>query len=181
MTTFRWTRPRRLALAAAAACLTVVAGAVPSTAASAAVYPHCSGVCTAEDLTLPAAAPAPPGLDTGLVVSTGMHVRFKAKGKIGYGIEGVEGCVGVPQVDSKGKRYLPHGVVCSPPKKLDPNAVAPDAPIGSLIYRAGDGPWAYAAPDGEVVVPTSGELYVAVNDSFYADNTGAFTVDAKVE
>lgn len=56
-------------------------------------------------------------------------------------------------------------------------ALAPDLPIGTLIGRLGtDGPWFKIGAGGTIPAQmTSADLYLAYNDSYFADNSGGYT------
>lgn len=48
----------------------------------------------------------------------------------------------------------------------------PGAPVGALLYRTGNSPWRLIPANG--IIPANSQLIV--NDDFYTDNTGGFTV-----
>ncbi|MEU8589000.1 hypothetical protein AB0C59_18655 [Streptomyces sp. NPDC048664] len=50
----------------------------------------------------------------------------------------------------------------------------PGVPAYSLIGRIGNGPWRYIGA-GPTTLVGRGRLYLAVNDDYYSDNSGAFT------
>ena len=56
------------------------------------------------------------------------------------------------------------------------NAAIPNAPIGGLIARIGNSAPFFVGQSRTFRAPRSGRLYLAVNDSFFDDNTGQFNV-----
>ena len=56
-------------------------------------------------------------------------------------------------------------------------APLPEAPVGALIARVGDGtPFAIGARQDAVVMPASGPLFLGINDDTLADNSGSYRV-----
>ncbi|HVA42523.1 MAG TPA: fibronectin type III domain-containing protein, partial [Acidimicrobiales bacterium] len=135
---------------------------------------------------------APPGLDTGVLVSPVDSISISASGSATYGNEGGN-CSGVPSTDPDGNRTL-NGTSCGP--KLDPNALDPSAPIGSLVGQIGTGSWFLVGSQwtDEPGATTSGagqtgEMHLAYNDDYgpitqdasaYSNNTGSFIVQVAV-
>ncbi|MEU8587500.1 hypothetical protein AB0C59_10945 [Streptomyces sp. NPDC048664] len=58
--------------------------------------------------------------------------------------------------------------------RAGPRFALPGARRWSLLGRVGHGPWRFVGA-GPTVLTGDGELYLAVNDDFYRDNSGSFT------
>ncbi|MEW5981887.1 MAG: right-handed parallel beta-helix repeat-containing protein [Acidobacteriota bacterium] len=59
----------------------------------------------------------------------------------------------------------------------DPSFLSPALPAMSLVARIGTGPWqAVGAGPTELTAATAGIVQLAINDSFFGDNSGAFQV-----
>ena len=56
------------------------------------------------------------------------------------------------------------------------NAPRPDRRAGALLFRVGDGPVGEFGEQGSFTSPTSGELYLGVNDDHFPDNAGGYQV-----
>jgi hypothetical protein len=99
--------------------------------------------------------------DTGIDVSTGDVVRFRAEGNV---------------VRAPGQEDGPAGEINSPMNDRRP---VPARPAGALIGRIGTSPsdvFFIGDDRGSFRVRTSGRLYLGVNDHYYADNSGSFEV-----
>lgn len=113
-----------------------------------------SGVYTVGSTTVP-------GVDTGLVLN-GQSVTVTATGTVcitnwGY-------CTdpdGDPSVDTTQTGFG--------------GFVLPGAPAYGLVGRVGDGPWVQVG-SGPTQLSGSGDLVFAVNDDYFRDNSGYFTV-----
>jgi hypothetical protein len=108
---------------------------------------------------------------TGITVREGDTVLFEASGEIRLNREG-------------NWTAQPAG---SPDNRYDRNAPVPTALVGALIGRIGAA--RPLAPSGRpfaignqtsVVMPDSGALYLGINDSNTADNSGTFSVHVRV-
>jgi hypothetical protein len=102
-----------------------------------------------------------PGVDTGLVVMAGRYVTVTATGTVCPGTGYCLGPDGYPPVDTTHSDYG--------------GFVLPGAPAYGLVGRVGDGPWVQVG-SGPTNVSGSGDLVFAVNDDWFPDNTGSFTV-----
>lgn len=141
-----------LAVAAFTFIFTFIDFAAPALAA---------GSSATSSVTIPVRAFDPSWSDTGIAVTSGETVSVSATGIIcivnvncGSGMTpaGGTGCV----ADSS---FLVPGVAC-----------------WSLVGRIGGGPAFEIGSGASFTAPASGELYLAVNDDFYLDNSGAWTV-----
>lgn len=102
-----------------------------------------------------------PGVDTGLVLKGGRYVTATATGTV---CPGTGYCVdpdGYPSVDTTHSGYG--------------GFVLPGAPAYGLVGRVGTGPWVQVG-SGPTKLSGSGDLVFAVNDDWFPDNTGTFTV-----
>lgn len=72
---------------------------------------------------------------------------------------------------SAGDSFGPEGDTT---RTAGPAFALPGVPPWSLIGRVGAGPWQYIGT-GPTTLKGRGELYLAVNDDSYADNSGAIT------
>lgn len=103
-----------------------------------------------------------PGVNTGLVLRKGDSVTVTATGTVCY-FPGL--CVdpdGDPSLDTTTGGF-----------------VLPGAPGIGLIGRVGKGPWVYVG-SGPMTLSGRGVLVFAVNDTWFPDNTGSFTVTLSV-
>ena len=55
------------------------------------------------------------------------------------------------------------------------DATMPNAPVGGLIARFGNSAPVFIGQSRTLRVPRSGRLFLGINDSYFDDNTGAFT------
>ncbi len=60
------------------------------------------------------------------------------------------------------------------------NATMPNAPLGGLVARFGDGAPVFIGQSRTFRAPSAGRLYLGVNDSFFDDNLGQFNVRVDV-
>lgn len=102
-----------------------------------------------------------PGVDTGLTLKSGRYVTVTAIGAVCPGTGYCVGPDGYPSVDTMHSNYG--------------GFVLPGAPAYGLVGRVGDGPWVQVG-SGPTKLSGSGDLVFAVNDDWYPDNTGSFTV-----
>jgi hypothetical protein len=56
------------------------------------------------------------------------------------------------------------------------DCLLPGAEVGALIYRIGNGSWMLAGSSATITSKTGGELYLAYNDDYFADNAGTYVV-----
>lgn len=99
---------------------------------------------------------------TNITVRKGDVVRFQTTGEIGVGGGDMAAVAG-----SKAQRF-------------DAGAPLPRAYVGALIGRVGNGAPFAIGDQPSVQMPDSGPLFLGVNDSNPADNTGQFTVHINV-
>jgi murein DD-endopeptidase MepM/ murein hydrolase activator NlpD len=118
---------------------------------------------------------APPGVDTGLVVTRGQMVTITASGLAQYGEDSGSGCgtyPSYPYTDPDGNRYLDLGKTQTCPPKIDSGATSPTDPIGALLASIGtSGSWFMVGSKDTFTATESGELYLVYNDSLYSDNS----------
>jgi hypothetical protein len=103
-----------------------------------------------------------PWTDTGINVKRGDRISFQTTGTIGLaqGNSGV-GPDGTNQFAAASRSVYP----------------VPPAPVGALIFKVGtSAPSPIGSNSQPILMPTSGRLYLGVNDDQFADNTGAFYV-----
>jgi hypothetical protein len=99
-----------------------------------------------------------PWTDTGISVSRGERVAFDGRGDILIAQNASSGVGGNPAV-SVGKYPVPN------------------APVGALIGRVGNGTPFLIGPNKEpIAMNGSGRLMLGVNDDHYPDNTGSYSV-----
>ena len=98
--------------------------------------------------------------DTGIVVTAGDRVGFRASGQIQFG-------PGTGQTSGPNGNAAEHRA----------NYPDPTVPVGALIGRVGNGaPFGIGMQTQPLVMPASGRLMLGVNDNEFGDNSGAFTV-----
>jgi hypothetical protein len=100
--------------------------------------------------------------DTGIRVRRGDRVQFHGTGDIKISPDASSGVGGSP----------------NPPGGRLP---LQSAAVGTLIARVGNGlPFLVASNTAPIPMPSSGVLMLGVNDDYYDDNTGNFTVEVTV-
>jgi len=102
-----------------------------------------------------------PWVDTGLSVSDGQRVYFKASGQVTWG---------------KGRRDGPDGERNSPNNPARP---IPNRPAASLIGKVGDrgiDPFFIGGAQGAFQIRGNGRLFLGINDEYLRDNSGNFRV-----
>jgi hypothetical protein len=119
----------------------------------------------------------PQGVDTGFVVNKVQSVGVTATGIVGF----AGGCGSFCSTNPDGVFVDPTTgtvdpgpitVTCGPGCQVD------GANVGRLVGRIGTtGPWFPIGSSGTVTYQGKvGELYVAYNDGYFADNVGSYTV-----
>lgn len=98
-----------------------------------------------------------PWTDGGVTVTAGMVVQVTASGLINFGVAGRHGPAGDPSV-------VP-----------DETFVAPNLTAYALMARIGSNPPVQMGVTGHFIARTTGRLALGVNDSFYGNNSGAWT------
>ena len=103
-----------------------------------------------------------PWTATGLGVRRGEPVTFEANGEV---------------------RIANGGPAGGPGGSSDQNAAnpIPSAPTGALIGRVGNGAPFLIGTQNQVTMPNVGQLFLGINDSNFADNTGNFNVKVTVQ
>jgi hypothetical protein len=102
---------------------------------------------------------ARPATDTGIDVRRGQEIRFEASGKVRWGPDRRDGPNGEGGEHYNAKRPMPNRAGAA------------------LIGRIGRGDDWFFVGEGETIrARDSGRLYLAVNDDFLQDNSGAFHV-----
>ena len=98
--------------------------------------------------------------DTGVDVRAGQRVRFHASGEVRWGPGRKDGPAGEGGSHSNAGRPMP------------------SRPGAALIGRVGTGQDLFFIGDdeGEIRIRNSGRLYLAINDDYLQDNSGAFRV-----
>lgn len=99
------------------------------------------------------------GLDFGIFVAQGQTVQFSASGLWGSG--GVNPLTG------------PDGLAAL-------GGLSPGLRLGSLVGRIGGGAWFAIGASTSITASQGGSLYLAMNDSFYDDNSGQISVSVSV-
>jgi hypothetical protein len=102
--------------------------------------------------------------DTGIDVRAGQMLTFDADGEIR--LSDNPGDFAAPGGSSTGRRAA--------------NSPVNSAPAGGLIARIGNGSPVYVGGRTAVRAPTSGRLYLSVNDDYLADNQGEYRVTISV-
>jgi hypothetical protein len=101
--------------------------------------------------------------DTGLTVRAGDRISLDAEGRV--------------QMSGPQDTASPAGA-----QRYAPQSPLPDRPAGTLIGRIGDGePFVVGANRTIARAPTSGRLFLGVNDDHLADNSGQFEVLVTIE
>ncbi len=109
---------------------------------------------------------AVPGVDTGLVLRTGMSATVTATGAVCVsGSSMCPGPNGDSAVDTTSTAYGGYPL--------------PGAPAYGLIGRVGDGPWVQVG-SGPATLSGTGSVQFAVNDDYLPDNRGSFAVTVTV-
>lgn len=147
-------------------------------------------IASASSVTLDASLdPTVSPTDAEVSVLVGQTMTLSASGSVQYGSDYSDpSCAGYPVTDPQGDRSL-NGVRCSP--KYDPGAAVPSAPIGALIAKVGSGSWFGVGGTGTcapgsptctltMTAPSAGEVYVGYNDSYWADNSGSYSVTVSI-
>jgi len=104
-------------------------------------------------------------VDTGLWVEAGDSITFDAQGTVQ--LSGNANDMATPAGAESGKRAG--------------NAPMRGRPAGALIARIGDGPPILVGDHRTARAPTSGELYLGVNDDDVLDNRGQYRVGVTIE
>jgi len=100
-------------------------------------------------------------IDTNIDVRSGQEVFFDSSGEVRWG---------------PNRRDGPAGEQNSP---INPNRPMPNRPAAALIGRVGESSTDYffiGADRGPIRMRSSGRLFLAVNDDYLQDNSGAFRV-----
>lgn len=143
----------------------------------------------------PVSVPASENLvRSGIKVAAGDVIKLDDSGSIRYGEDYNEYYKRHATLDVLPNGSQLDGDIAVPTVKYDRNAIAPEVPVGALLYRVGDGVWHAANPYPHVdadesaanngfIADGSGELVFAVNDAdgYRYDNTGAFTARVAVD
>jgi hypothetical protein len=104
-----------------------------------------------------------PGVDTGMVLKNGQNATVTATGAVcPWGTSVCAGPNGDSSFDTSASGFL-----------------LPGAPAWGLVGRVGSGPWVQVGA-GPTKLSGSGALVFAMNDNYYPDNTGSFTVTVTV-
>jgi hypothetical protein len=102
-----------------------------------------------------------PWTDTGIRVSRGERLAFNGSGDINIA-QGASSGVGGSPITPGGR--LP----------------VPNAAVGALIGRVGNGPAFLIGPNtAPIAMPGNGNLMLGVNDDHYEDNTGTYSVSVQ--
>lgn len=120
----------------------------------------------------------PPGVDTGIAVTSGEKVTVTASGWITYGTNPDGTCDGTPPVNPDGQRQYPNGGLSCPPL-IDPYTIAQNVPVGEIlagVFPSGTsgtpGGFSAVGSHGSFIAQGSGHLYLLVNESTYNNNGG---------
>ncbi|MBI4424766.1 MAG: hypothetical protein HY554_13625, partial [Elusimicrobia bacterium] len=97
------------------------------------------------------------GAYTGLFVNSGQNVLIAAQGS-----------------------WSPGGVSVGPAGGAATGGLGAGLKLGALVGRVGNGPWFYVGVSSSFVAAQGGDLYLAMNDTFYDDNAGAIPVDFSI-
>lgn len=98
--------------------------------------------------------------DTGIDVRQGDRVAFRVTGQIQWG-SGPDSSSG-----ADGNTVM-----------MKPDFPVPSVPVGAFIGRVGNGPgFGIGNQTQPLSMPASGRLYVGVNDTYFDDNSGSYTV-----
>jgi len=104
-----------------------------------------------------------PWVDTGIRVNAGDQVTFRVTGQVGT-------AQGVPAVGPEGRTG----------EKSDKYPL-PSMQVGALIGRIDNGqPFSIGSQQTPIQMQSTGTLQLGINDDFFGDNTGAFSVSIQV-
>lgn len=100
---------------------------------------------------------------TGILVEPGDEIVFTATGEWKYtgGYFDIVGPNGIPETRTDG--------------------LAPGLRRLALVGRVGDSDWFLVGAEATITAPASGEIFLAMNDSYFRDNQGSLTVEITVE
>jgi Ca2+-binding EF-hand superfamily protein len=101
-----------------------------------------------------------PWTATGIYLRAGEVVTYRASGTIQMSTNSED-------------RATPAGALSG---RTARNSPRPDQRAGVLLFRVGNGPVGVLGENGSFTAPTSGELYLGVNDDHFPDNTGEYQV-----
>ena len=115
-----------------------------------------------------------PWTPTGVTVAAGDTVQISAQGTMHLG--------DVEALAVMGPDGIPWGPLCLAVEEgPSTNWIAPELDCWSLIARIGEGAPIAIGSQGEFVAETDGPLSLGVNDTYFPDNTGAWTAQIVVE
>ena len=101
-----------------------------------------------------------PWTKSGITVAKGERIEFTATGDIMIAANASSGIGGNPAVTSPAIRYP-----------------VLNSPVGALIARVGNrAPFAIGANTQPIAMPANGQLLLGVNDDYFSDNSGTYTV-----
>jgi len=103
-----------------------------------------------------------PWVDTGFQVRKGDQVTFRVVGQVGVS-------PGVPPVGPEGRTG-----------QTSDKYPIPQMQVGALIGRVGSSMFPVGSQQTPIAMPADGPLYLGVNDDFFGDNSGGFTVTITV-
>jgi hypothetical protein len=104
-----------------------------------------------------------PWVDTGTSVKMGDQVTFRVNGQVSI----AQGLPGTGPEGRAGETSAKYPI--------------PSMQAGALIGRVGAGqPFPIGSQTTAITMPSDGTLYLGINDDFFGDNTGAFTVIVQV-
>ena len=105
-----------------------------------------------------------PWTDTGIQVQRGDRLRFQTASRVFFS--------GQKETSATAEGN---------PSHFDEGFPVPNAPAGALIAKVGEGgvPFAVITESPRVRMPATGQLFLGVNDTEFADNAGGFHVRVK--
>jgi TIR domain len=111
-------------------------------------------------------------VNVGMNVAAKERIRFSANGIATYGPEG-EPLNYTPTTNPDGDRFDLTGQRI--PKKTDPGALLPSAPVGALVGKVNNKKF-FIGTSNQFLMPEAGALFLCYNDSYFPGNTGEYEV-----
>ncbi|MGE5361810.1 MAG: hypothetical protein ACM3NQ_22565 [Bacteroidales bacterium] len=106
-----------------------------------------------------------PWTDTGISVQQGERITFSVTGSVTWG-------------NGPNDRTTGDGGAIDPMRQKD--YPVPSVGVAALIGRVNNEPFAIGRSGQAIVMPASGELFLGINDDYFGDNNGAYTVTLRV-
>jgi tetratricopeptide (TPR) repeat protein len=123
-------------------------------------------------------------IDTGIVLHMGQQFHLEARGNINIWMncEEQKFDAGMPDLNCAETTVGPFGGLGIAAEFVGPDAghPLPDAPIGALLWRIGEGETFVFERPGTFTAESEGPLLFGINDDNFQDNEGAFIVEVEL-